>query len=243
MKGNAFCIFLACFLFLSFASFAQRQKKEEEDDYTREFVWGINKNTNGGYIGALNIKLSRRVQGKQFTTYGFEIANVKHPKEARIPALSGGSFILGKSNYLYAMRFSYGKELLLFRKAPQQGVQISALLSGGPTLGIIAPYYVEIGLRSGFTTTEQYNPNRHSMGNILGTGRPLEGIGESTIAPGLHVRTGLTFEFGTFKSNVSGIEVGVMVEGYSKEIQLMPRSYGQQFYPSAYLTLFHGSRR
>lgn len=243
MKSTAFCIFTALFLALSSVGFAQQQR-EEGETYNQEFVWGINKNTNGGYIGGLNVKFSRRIQGQTFRTIGFEVANVKHPKETRVQAYSGGSYILGKRNYLYSMRFSYGMERLLFHKGPQQGVQISALVSGGPTLGIIAPYYIEIGGGSGgFTTTTQYDPSQHSASTIYGAGRPLEGIGQSNFTAGLHARTGFTFEFGTFKSSVSGIEIGLMVEAFPSEVVLLPRSENRAIFPSAYVTLFHGSRR
>lgn len=226
-------------------SFAQRPQ-EEEDDYTREFVWGIMKSTNGGYIGGLNLKFSRRLQGETSRTLGLEIANVKHPKEVRVTSPYGGGFILGKSNYLYSVRLSYGLERLLFRKGPQQGVQISALASGGPTLGIIAPYYVELGGVGGRTTkTEQYDPGnpKHGVNSIFGSGRPLEGITESDFTFGLHTRVGLSFEFGTFKSSVSGLELGFMLEAFPNEIVLLPRSDNRAIFPSAYITLFHGSRR
>ncbi|EMR01002.1 hypothetical protein [Cesiribacter andamanensis] len=248
MKAPIFCILFASFLLLTLEASAQ-QREKEEDEYTREYVWGINKNTNGGYIGGFNLKFSRRVQPSMFRTLGFEIVNVKHPKEIRVPAFSGGSFILGKSNYLYSMRFSYGMERLLFRKGPQQGVQVTVHASGGPTLGIIAPYYIEVhggsSSVSGFTTTAQYDPynSAHVVNNIYGTGRPLEGIGQSDITAGLHARTGFSFEFGTFRTNVSGLELGIMLEAFPNEVVLLPRSENQRLFPSAYITLFHGSRR
>lgn len=245
MKGNLFCIAIAVFLAFTGTAHAQ-QAREEGDDYNREFVWGINKNTNGGYIGGLNIKHSRRLRNETFRTLGFELANVKHPKESRVPAFSGGTYILGKQNYLFSLRFSYGMERLLFRKGPQQGVQISALASAGPTIGVIAPYYIEIG-NGTFTTTAQYNPDAtnppHNSGYIFGTGRPLEGIDESSFTAGVHARAGFSFEFGTFKSSVSGLEVGLMLEAFPKEVILLPKSENRSVFPSAYITFFHGSRR
>jgi hypothetical protein len=243
MKGTTFYLILLLVLGYSTVAFAQ-QRQEEEDNYTREFVWGINKNTNGGYIGGINAKFTRRLQGETFRSLGIEIANVKHPEEARVTSIYGGGYIMGKSNYLYAIRFSYGLERLLFRKAPQQGVQVSVLASGGPTLGIIAPYYIEYGT-GGLVTSEQYDPSNsyHTQNYIHGSGRPLEGITESSFTAGLHVRSGLSFEFGTFKSNVSGLEIGLMLEAFPGDIVLLPRSENRSIFPSAYVTLFHGSRR
>lgn len=243
MKGTTFYLSLLLILGLSFAGFAQ-QREDEEDNYTREFVWGINKNTNGGYIGGINAKLTRRMQGELFRSLGVEIANVKHPEEARVQSIYGGGYIMGKSNYLYSVRFSYGLERLLFRKAPQQGVQVSVLASAGPTLGIIAPYYIEYAT-GGLVSSEQYSPTNplHNGTYIHGSGRPLEGIGESSFTAGVHVRTGMSFEFGTFKSNVSGLEIGLMLEAFPKEVVLLPLSENRAIFPSAYVTLFHGSRR
>lgn len=238
---STFLLLLA--LLASSASVVQAQDEEEDEEYNREFVWGINKNTNGGYIGGLNIKFSKQVAPLLYRSLGVEIANVKHAKENRFPSTYGGSYILGKVNYLYALRFSIGMERVLFKKGPQQGVQINVLASGGPSIGLISPYYVEYANSGGsYPNTVPYTPDLN-IGGIVGPGRPLQGIDESGIAPGLHVRTGLSFEFGTFKSNVSGLEVGLMLEGYTKRVNLLYQARDQWLYPSAYITLFHGTRR
>jgi hypothetical protein len=226
-----------------FSITAAQAQDDDESEYTREFVWGINKNTNGGYIGGFNVKFSRLIAPNVFQTFGAEVVNVKHPREARFPSFSGGSYILGKVNYLYALRFSYGMEKVMFKKGPQQGVQINLLASAGPTIGVVAPYFVEYADGSGsYSHTRPYTPDLNPHG-IYGPGRPLEGIGRSSLAPGVHVRTGVSFEFGTFKSNVSGLELGVMAEAYTQRVELISRVTPNWFFPSAYITLFHGNRR
>lgn len=236
-------LLLIIFFLLTCLPQAMAQDEEEDEEYSREFVWGINKNTNGGYIGGLNVKLSNLISPGTYRTFGFEVTNVKNPKETRFSPNHGGYFILGKVNYLYALRFSYGMEKVMFKKGPQQGVQINLLASAGPTIGLVAPYYVEFVNGNGSSTyTVPYNPDLNISG-IYGPGRPLEGIEESRIAPGAHARAGVSFEFGTFKSNVSGIELGIMMEAYTQRIQLLAMSQGNWFFPSAYLTLFHGNRR
>lgn len=244
MKAKALSpFFLLLFFLLGAVSPLQAQDEEEDEEYTREFVWGINKNTNGGYLGGLNLKFSNRVGNNLFRTYGFEAANVKHPKETRYPSFSGGTFIRGKINYLYALRFSIGMEKVMFKKGPQQGVQINVLGSVGPSIGLISPYYVEYSDGAGsYSYTVPYTPDLNTSG-IYGPGRPLQGLGESKFAPGVHARAGVSFEFGTFKSNVSGLEIGLMAEGYTSNIQLMVLPDAKWFWPSAYITLFHGSRR
>src|SRR6188768_2928880 len=102
---------------ISSLAFAQTQDSYE---YNSEFVWGINKNTSGGLIGGFVFKKSRKLEERMLETFGLEIMNVKHPQEIRLNTY-GNYFTYGKSNYLYALRFQYGRDLILFKKAPQQG--------------------------------------------------------------------------------------------------------------------------
>ena len=55
----------------------------EEFEYTSEWIWGINKNTNGGLIGGLVLRHSRKKGNDLYQTFGLELSNVKHPSEAR----------------------------------------------------------------------------------------------------------------------------------------------------------------
>jgi len=113
-------------------------------EYNSEFTWGINKNSAGGLIGGFTLKKARKLKDNTLETFGLEVMNVKNPQEARYNSGStGNAFIYGKSNYLYALRFQYGRDFILFTKAPQQGVEIKAIFAGGPSLGIVAPYYIE----------------------------------------------------------------------------------------------------
>lgn len=238
--------FLCSFLSLHLAAQNVTPEDTEDESYTREFVWGITKNTNSGLIGGLNVKFSRRIGEGLYRSLGLEVVNVKHPLETRYPSITGGSFIWGKSHYLYSLRGSYGYEKRITKKAPQYGVQLNALVSGGPTIGIIAPYYIEYSnSRNGFTSTVPYDPAVHfaQSGRIYGPGRPLEGITESEITVGLHLRAGLSLEFGTFKSAVSGVEIGLMLEAFPQEVVLLPNAANRAIFPSAYITIFHGSRR
>lgn len=220
--------------------FAQAQVIDEEDDFTTEITWGVNKNTNGGLIGGVVFKLARRQRDNLFVTYGLELVNVKHDKEQRyVSPTSGTSFIWGKQNYLYSIRGLYGREQLLFKKAPQQGVQISALGAVGPTIGIVAPYYI---LSSG--EYEQYDPNVHqSINSVHGSGKLFQGLGQSELAFGLNSKAGLAFEFGAFKNNVAGIELGVAAEAFTKKIILVPTQDNHAVFTSLYFSLYWGTRR
>ena len=236
-------LFPVFFFLLTLPVLAQREDTGNYE-YDREYLLGVNKNTNGGMIGGVALKVGTRLDDSQFAFFGLELANVKHPKEVRYSTVTGNNYIFGKSNYLYAIRPHYGREVILFKKAPNQGVQVSALAAVGPSIGLVAPYFIEYALNRVETVVELYDPAVHqSRFNILGTGRLLEGVGQSELALGGMAKAALYFEFGVFKSNATGLEVGYQVEGFQKKIPLILREQNRQFFQSAYFTLFFGFRK
>ena len=230
---------------ISCFSFAQTQDSYE---YNSEFTWAINKNSSGGLIGGFIFKKARKLNNRLLETFGIEIMNVKHPLEVRKSSRATGNFfIYGKSNYLYTLRLQYGRDLILFTKAPQQGVEIKAVLAAGPSIGIVAPYYIERSVDNSYfvTVREQYDPNNpnHNFNNILGTGNLFQGIGESNIQMGINIKAGLNFELGTIKSQVTGFEVGFLLDTYFNKVILMPTATNYNMFPTVYFSLFYGSRR
>lgn len=232
---------------LGFGLFAQAQTQDSYE-YDSEFTWGINKNSAGGLIGGFTFKKARKVKDNVLESFGLEIMNVKNPQEVRVSsAYTGNFFIYGKSNYLYAFRFQYGRDFILFTKAPQQGVEIKAVLAGGPSLGLVAPYYIERTVDNSFFSSihEQYDPNNpnHTYNNILGTGNLFEGLGESNLQVGLNVKAALNFELGFLKSQVTGFEIGFLMDSYFNEIPLMPAAENNAVFPTVFFTLFYGNRK
>ncbi len=234
-------------VFVVFGLFAASASAQTQDsyDYQSEFTWGINKNTYGGLIGGFVFKKARKLNDRLLETFGLEIMNVKHPQEVRQNSQSTGNyFIYGKSNYLYALRFQYGRDLILFKKAPQQGVEIKAVTAIGPTLGVVAPYYIERPAdQGGFVTIRQpYNPNIQAA-EIYGPGRLFEGLGESTLKLGANAKVALNFELGTVKSQVTGFEAGFLLDAYTSKIIIVPTAQNYSVFPTLFFTLFYGGRK
>ncbi|MGC1243909.1 MAG: hypothetical protein WA874_20110 [Chryseosolibacter sp.] len=230
-------------LLIAFASAASAQTQDSYD-YQSEFTWGINKNTFGGLIGGFMFKKAYKINDRVLQTYGLEIMNVKHPQELRQHSQSTGNFfIYGKSNYLYALRFQYGRDLILFKKAPQQGVEIKAVFAVGPSVGVVAPYYVETGADAGMVTIRRpYNTDIRAE-EIYGPGRLFEGLGESTIKLGANAKAAMNFELGTIKSQVTGFEAGFLLDAYTSKIELVPTAKNYSVFPVLYFTLFYGGRK
>jgi hypothetical protein len=241
MKRYPFLAALICCA----VAFSVNAQTQDSYEYQSEFTWGINKNTYGGLIGGFMFKKAIKVNDRVLETYGLEIMNVKHPLELRRHSQSTGNFfIYGKSNYLYALRFQYGRDVILFKKAPQQGVEIKAVFAVGPSIGVIAPYYVERGSDNGslITLREQYDSTIR-LEEIYGPGRLFEGLGESRIAIGANAKAALNFELGTIKSQVTGFEAGFLLDAYTKEIELVPTAKNYSVFPVLFFTLFYGGRK
>ena len=219
-------------------SFAQFFDSDYE--YSREITWGVNKNTNSGLIGGVVFKYGRKIDATRFRTIGLEIINVKHPYEQKYQSgQTGATYIWAKQNYLYAIRGQYGLERVMFKKASQQGVQISYGGAIGPTLGVIAPYYVLT--QDGRVP---YDPNLHTQRTqVFGTGKLFQGFGDSEIAFGVNAKLSAIFEFGAFRNSVAGVELGLASELYTREIVIMPTQDNRALFGSAFITIFWGNRK
>lgn len=245
MRRNIKIVVFAFLILIGFESVSQTQ---DSYDYNSEFTWGINKNSAGGFIGGFTFKKARRLNPRLFETFGLEIMNVKNPEEMRVQSYATGNyFIFGKTNYLYAFRFQYGRDVVLFTKAPQQGIEIKAVFAIGPSIGIVAPYYIERAVNGNFNRSinEQYDPANpeHTYEKILGTGYLFQGLGDSKIQLGGNAKIGFNFELGIVKTQVTGFEVGILVDAYFKQVILMPKATNHNVFPTVYFTLFYGSRK
>lgn len=238
-RQGFFAVLIGCALVLS-----ANAQTQDSYDYQSEFTWGINKNTYGGLIGGFMFKKARKLNERILETYGLEIMNVKHPQEQRQHSQVGNFFIFGKSNYLYALRFQYGRDLILFKKAPQQGVEIKAVFAIGPSVGVVAPYYVEIGGDSpGRLSVRRPYDSSISWEQISGPGRLFEGLGESTLKLGGNAKVAMNFELGTIKSQVTGFEAGFLLDAYTSQIELVPTAKNYSVFPVLFFTLFYGGRK
>lgn len=231
-------------LLTAFTLSGQSQQKDPYE-YSREYIWGVNKNTAGGWIGGFVFKYGRKLTDNMLESYGLELMNVKHPKEYRYNN-NGSYFIYGKTNYLYAIRLQYGRELILFKKASEQGVEIRGIGAAGPSIGLLVPYYVNIGQGSVsyfVTQSVPHDPATQRFETIFGPGRLFQGVGDAVIKPGVNLKAAINFEVGTLKSHVTGIELGFLLDAYTEKIILMPQTTNKALFPTAFITLYYGTRK
>lgn len=237
---------------------------KEELDFTKENTFGVQLNTNGGAIGAINYRHSIKKGDGDWYTYLVEFGSIKHNKEFTLPTSSGGAFIYGKMNYLFVLRTQLAQEKRLFWKGKEDGVRLTWVYSAGPSLGLVKPYYIEFdytepdyddetGLINWENTVidhrkEQYDPinnkDHNNEGGIIGSGGFFTGISETTPCLGFSAKTSLNFEFGVFDRASSGIETGIMFDYFFKEIRLYhPPGKPTKFFSSIFLTFYFGNRK
>lgn len=232
----------------------------DEQSYRKEFVYGVNFNTQGGLLGGVSIRSTHVLDDQLLRFWSIEGVMLKNAKEERLNTLVGGSYIDRKTNYAFVLRPSVGLQRILFRKAADAGVQVNGLLSVGPSIGLLMPYYIsydrtatqtrQINVSSDDIVNEQYDPFKHTdTGAILDHGPLFSGIGQTKVVPGFHLRGGLSFEYGRYRDAVTGAEVGFLVEGFTKRMLILSPGnlsdtdgLNRQFFPSVYLTLYFGHR-
>lgn len=230
----------------------------DEQSYRKEFVFGINFNTQGALIGGVSVRSARVLDERWLRFWSLETVMLKNNKENRVGTEYGGSFIYGKVNYAFAVRPSFGMQRILFRKAADSGVQVNALLSAGPSLGLLLPYYITYDRTPPgsphsdpqYYQDEPYDPSTQpNEGLIVDRASLFAGIGHTTVVPGAHLRAALSFEYGRYRDAVAGLETGFLVEGYTKPIVILKpditavnNDLSKRFFPSVYLTLYFGHR-
>ena len=235
----------------------------DEQSYRKEFVFGVNFNSQGGLLGGASVRSSRVLGDRLLRFWSIEGVMLKNAKEERFTnQYTGGSFINRKTNYAFVLRPSVGMQRILFRKAADAGVQVNGLVSIGPSIGLLMPYYINYdvtaarngtlpNLQSDDIVNEQYDPFKHTdYDAILDHGPLFSGIGQTKVVPGVHLRAGLSFEYGRYRDAVTGAEVGFLLESFTKRLFILsPGNNGRdkdelnrQFFPSVYLTLYFGHR-
>ena len=234
----------------------------DEQSYSKEFVFGINFNTQGGLLGGASVRSSRVLDERTLRFWMLEGVMLKNAKEQRVTnPYVGGTYVASKTNYGFVLRPSFGLQRVLFRKAAEAGVQVNALASAGPSLGLLMPYYItydrtfavnqtQYNLSSDEIVNEQYDRTKHNVElAILDHGPLFSGISDTKVVPGAHLRGALSFEYGRYRDAVAGLEVGFLVEAFTKRMvilspdpNLASDNLNRQFFPSVYLTLYFGHR-
>jgi hypothetical protein len=212
----------------------------------RQWSLGVHINSNGW---GLKVRKGRNLAALKQFMWEIEFTTYKSAKEVKTinPYYSDSkSYIYGKLNSVYFLRGGVGFQHILNRKPYWGGVQLSYLYYGGLSVGITKPMYLFI-IHSTTTTDyqvteERYNPEIHFPDNIYGRGAFLTGILNLEFHPGIYVKGGLEFEFGTRNRAIKALEIGAILDYSPFPIAIMAYNPKQSFFLTAYLSLSFGKR-
>lgn len=237
--------FLISFL-VFFSGVMMAQKPEERlrtAGYHNIFYSSLQVNNRGWGFG---FRRGYHKTAKQKRLFEFDFNTLKHPREVNLLQSSGGSgFVFAKLNRAYTTRFGYGRHNVLAYKPLGDGVEIKTIATLGLTATFLMPVYYTMSNFDGdqvFPSTEKFDPEVHDIFNIVENGPYFEGLFETTIQPGIFGKFGLNFEYSPERSTIRSLEVGVVVDGYYENVEILALTDNYPIFVSFYLSLQYGSK-
>jgi hypothetical protein len=209
---------------------------------------GISTSTNSGIFGGIQFRKPFGLkENRNFIQ--LEAALVKDYREFNSPyTFNGRSHVDGKLNQLIVLRPAYGRQWTLLQKSTEGGQKLMGLISTGPSIGVQKPYYVEISYDKDGIQAVTEVPYSKTLDNsfkkvtIMGESSLFKGLNESIIIPGWHVKTAVNMEIETLKQNNIGIEIGFVIDFFSKPIEMLNLTAGRQVYTTGYISFSMGKQ-
>lgn len=207
--------------------------------FTHRYEGGLILHTRG--MGGRIERGAYRGVGK-VNTWSLEAVSMKHPKEVRSfnPVYDQAkSYVFGKVNALYMVRFGWGRRTVATPKLRNGGVSVGWHYAFGGSLGLTKPVYLEIGypdIPYAYLLTERYDPTEHGTDDIYGRAGALNGILELTPHPGAFLRAAADFEYAGPREDLRMLSVGAQLDAFPTRIVVMAEEFDQN--DRFYLTLF-----
>jgi hypothetical protein len=199
----------------------------------------------------VNFRTGKRLSIFKTRMLEFEFVYMKSYKQIKLInpyVINSKRYVFGKSNDVFFIRAGYIWKKLLNRKPYWGGVEVRFSYGGGLSLGIAKPYYLYIikdisGSGETFTIVpERFDPTKHSNTDIFGRAPFSKGFNEISIHPGLHLKSGLNFEFGTRSTKIKSVELGGAMDILPAGMTIMYNNSNQILFPTFYITVSLGSR-
>ena len=254
-------LFIIIALTISFTTTAQKTKKQKKEEskkrinalikqeeegiiaYQKQTVFG-GKLINNGY--GIFMEIGRAKSLKKAMLYQLELSEYKSPKEEKQSNLYNYStpFTFGKQNFFYPVKLGVQQQILFGNKSNKNGVTITGNFGGGISMGLLRPYYVQVGATGEYIKYDSkdslifLNPKKISGGPGFS-----RGWSDITVTPGAYLKTALRFDYGSYNELVSALEVGLSGDFYSKKIPIMARTSSKQFFFTGYVAIIFGRRK
>ncbi len=218
--------------------------------YNRQKTYGIVIHNLG--LG-VNYRTGKRISIFKTRMLEFEFVSMKAYNQVKMVntiVANPKRFVYGKLNEPFFLRASVIWKKLLNRKPywGNGGVEVRFIYGGGVSIGIAKPYYIYIMIIDPNTfdiisvVPEIYDPDKHSTTYIYGRAPFSKGLNEITIHPGLFLKTGLNFEFGTQSTKIKSLEFGAAIDVLPGGLSIMYNNPNQILFPTFYINISLGKR-
>lgn len=232
-----------------------RLHEEDEIIFNKHNVFGVKLCTDGY---GLSYEFGRYKTPRRTALFQFEFNEKKHPKEEK-QSTSVDAFgqlnqaIYGKVNNFYQFKVGAGEQYLIGGKGNKNGIAVSAIGAGGVSLGLMKPYYLDVQTTNNQTISipakDYYTADTATARTYyyppVGNSGPFKGWNKVKVAPGLHAKAALRFDYAKFNPTIAAIETGVNAEYYFTAVEQMlsPDVKKKNFFFNAYLTILFGKRK
>lgn len=254
-------ILIITFFFLSASFVTQAQvtlqpRQLESQDvgviYEKEFGVNVYWHTRGFGLGAIFGDIKSYYKTNYYhVDFGF----IKHAKEHRPDPLPTANalkrpYVYGKKNNFMVLRAGKGMKRYLSEKAKRRGLAVGYSVQGGPSIGMLKPYFLEVNDRSGeiggseivkfSNETADYFLDRTKIQGYAGFWR---GFNDIDFLIGGHIKGGLHLAWGAYDKYVKNLEVGLMLDFYFREVEIMVIEDNAPVFANLYINLQLGRRK
>ena len=207
--------------------------------YRNEKTVALSVLTNGWGLG---YRYGSRINYYEKRNYEIDFSAIKHSKEIKSASifLVSESFVFGKLNSVFDLRFGFGKQNEIYGKGDKGSVAVRYFYSIGPSVAFLKPIYYEIYSVNDTVIEETFNPDIHDSSNIRGKASFFTGFSEIKLVPGAFFKAGINFEFSQSETRIHAIEAGVMLQAYLNSLEIMAVNDNQQFFFTLFVSYRFG---
>ena len=221
--------------------------------YYKESSGGVTIHSNG--LGGL-FRHGTHVTIKKKRMFEAEIVSLRHPKQYKVTneGVTGESrpFFFGKLNFVYIPRIGIGRQNVVFGKAQTSGVEVRFNYFAGADLGFTKPVYLKVLEDDPYNelykiaVVKQYDPEdprQQDPTDFLGPASYFNGFDKMKFYPGLYGKLSISFEYSTWHQKLAILEVGAVVDAFSRKVPIMAYIDNDQYYFNFYITLLWGAKK
>lgn len=230
-----------------------------------ELSGGIRLNTDGWslFLDRGKVKSTDKTTDYYYNLsfWQIELSEKKHPMEIKRSNTIGNNvdasnpFVFGKVSNFYAFKIGYGKRKLIAGKPEinndfePKAISIHWVYLGAVSIGLEKPYFIEAYVDDNGTKilksinyTDTTKEAFLLQADVVGSSGFAKGLGQTKIVPGIHLKTGLHFDFAATKKTKLAIETGLSLDVYSRAIVMMANQKAVPYFSNAYVSFQFGKR-